>query len=196
MGRDVGRHTDRDTLAAVDQQVREAAWQHMGFLGRLVKVRVPVNRVLLNVGEHLARHLGHPGLGITVGGRGVAVNRTKVALAVNQRIPQAEILRQADHRVIHARVAVRVEGTQHRADGIGRFPVGVAGVVAADVHRIQDAPVHRLQAVAHIGQRAGDDDRHRIVQERGLNLFFDIAHNDLRAGPRHHNDVFFHKYLT
>jgi hypothetical protein len=34
--------------------------------------------------------------------------------------------------------------------------------------------MHRLQAVAHIGQGAGDDDGHRIVEEGRAHLIFDV----------------------
>ena len=42
------------------------------------------------------------------------------------------------------------------------------------VHRIKDAPLGRLQPVARIGQRARDDDRHRVIEERSLNLFGNV----------------------
>ena len=85
-----------------------------------------------------------------------------------------------------------VIGTQHGADGIGGFAVRVLGVVAALVHGVEDAAVDGFEAVAHIGQRAGHDDRHGVIEERGLDLFLDVAFDDLRAGTRHHDDVFFH----
>ena len=48
------------------------------------------------------------------------------------------------------------------------------GAVAAVVHRVEHAAVHRLEAVADVGQRAADDDRHRVVDvgalHRGLQL--------------------------
>ena len=192
VGRDVRRHADGDTLAAVDEQVRETAGQDMGLLLGLVKVGVPVDGVFFNVGQHLAGHLGHAGLGVTVSSRGVAVHGAEVALAVHKRVTQAEILRQTHHGIIDRGVAVRVVRAQHRTDGIGRFAVGVLRVVAALVHRVQDAAVDGLQAVAHIGQSARHDNRHRVVKERRLDLLLHIAHNDLRTGPRHHDDVFFH----
>ena len=102
VGRDVGCHAHGNALAAVDQQVGETAGQDAGFLFGLVEVEGPVDGLLVNVGEHLAGHLAHAGLGVTVGSRGVAVHRTEVALAVHQRIPQAEILGQADHGVVDA----------------------------------------------------------------------------------------------
>src|SRR5699024_10094692 len=74
VGRNVGVHTNGDALAAVHQQVGEAAGQHVGFFFGFVKVGVPVHGFLLDVGEHLAGDLGHTGFGITVGSRGVAVH--------------------------------------------------------------------------------------------------------------------------
>ena len=88
VGRDVGGHADRDALAAVDQQVREAAGQDAGFLLRLIEVGVPVDGILVDIGQHLNGHPAHAGLGVTVSSRGVAIHGTEVALAVHQRIAQ------------------------------------------------------------------------------------------------------------
>ena len=192
MGRDVRSHTDRNALAAVDQQVREAAGQDVGFLLGFIKVGIPVDGLLLDIRQHLAGHLGHTGLGVTVSSRGIAVNGTEVALAIDQRVAQAEILCQTDHSIIDRRIAVGVVRAKHRTDGIGGFAVGVLRVVAALVHRVQDAAVDGFQAVAHIGQSARHDNGHRVVQECRLDFLFHIAHNDLSTGPRHHDDVFFH----
>jgi len=64
---------------------------------------------------------------------------------------------------------------EHVADDGRAFLVRAAGNEAQLVHRVQDAAVHRLQAVAHIGQRTLHDDAHRIVEERFLQLVFDEA---------------------
>ena len=86
--------------------------------------------------------------------------------------------------------------TQHGAHGVGGFAVGVGGIVAALVHGVEDAAVNGFQAVADIGQCTGNDDRHGVIQKRGLDLLFHIAHDDLGAGTRRHNDIFFHLVLT
>ena len=195
VGRDVGSHTDRDALTAVDQQVREAAGQHAGFLFGLIKVRVPVDGVLLNVGQHFHGHAAHAGLGVTVSSRGVAVHRTKVTLAVHQRVAQGEVLCQTDHGVVNGCVAVGVVRAQHGTHGVGRLAVGMAGVVAALMHGIQNTAVNGLQAVAHIGQGAGHDDRHGVVQECGLDLLFDIADDLFGSAARYHHIIFFHCFL-
>jgi hypothetical protein len=43
----------------------------------------------------------------------------------------------------------------------------------------KDATVHRFQAVAHIGQRTGNDYRHRIVEIARLHLIDDIDRGDI-----------------
>ena len=195
VGRDVGGHTDCDALTAVDQQVREAAGQHAGLLFGLVKVGVPVDGVLLDIGQHLHRHAAHAGLGVTVSSRGVAVHRTKVTLTIHQRIAQREVLCQTYHGIVDRCVAVGVVRAQHCTDGIGRFAVCMAGVVAALMHGVQNAAVDGLQAVPHIGQGAGHDDRHGIIQESRLDLLFDIADDLFRSAARYHHIIFFHLFL-
>ena len=158
VGRDVGGHTNGDALTAVDQQVRETAGQNAGLLLGLIKVGVPVDGILVDIGQHLHGHAAHAGLGVTVSSRGVAIHRTKVTLTIHQRIAQREILCQTDHGIVDRCVAVGMVGTQHRTNGVGGFAVCMAGVVAALMHGVQDAAVDRLQAVSHIGQGAGHDD--------------------------------------
>ena len=43
------------------------------------------------------------------------------------------------------------------------------------MHRVEDAAVHGLEPVAHVGQRAADDDGHRVVEVRRLHLVLERA---------------------
>jgi hypothetical protein len=52
-----------------------------------------------------------------------------------------------------ATVAVRVVLADDVADDTRRLLVGAVPVVGQFVHREQHAPMHRLEAVAHIGER-------------------------------------------
>ena len=54
------------------------------------------------------------------------------------------------------------------------------------LHGIEDAPVHGLQPIAHVGQRAGNDDAHRVVQVRAAHLLFYAYRSDVVAVPRYH----------
>ena len=55
------------------------------------------------------------------------------------------------------------------------------GLQAELVHHVQDAAVDRLQAVAHVGQRAPDDDRHGVVEIRRAHLLLEPAGLDVAA---------------
>ena len=72
-------------------------------------------------------------------------------------------------------------------DGRALF-VGAARHESQLVHRVEDAAVHRLQAVAHVGQRALHDDAHRIIEERLAHLVFDQARQDAFADVRTGHD--------
>ena len=76
-----------------------------------------------------------------------------------------EVLRHADHRVVDAGVAVRVVLAEHVADDASRTSCAtLPGPRLLLVHREEDAAVHGLQAVAHVGDGAADDDAHRVVE--------------------------------
>jgi hypothetical protein len=98
--------------------------------------------------------LGQADFGVAHGRGVVAVDRAEVALAVDQHVAQREVLRHAHDGVVHRRVAVRVVLADHVADDARALLVGPVPVVVQLVHREQHAPVHRLEAVARIGQGA------------------------------------------
>ena len=174
VGRDVGGHAHGDAGGAVDQQVGEPGGHHLRLLQALVKVGVPVHGVLVDVPHQLVADLGHAGLGITVGGGGVAVHGAEVSVAGHQRIPHGEVLRQTDHGVVHGGVAVGVVFTQHVAHAGGGLLEGLVRGQARLVHGVEDAPVNGLQAVPHVGQGAAHDDGHGVLDIRALHLVLQI----------------------
>ena len=170
--RDVGRHAHRDTGGTVHQQVGEARREHQRLVLGTVVVRPEIHGLFVQIGQQFMRDLRHADFGVTHRRRVIAVHRTEVTLTVHQRVAQREILRHAHDGVVHRRVAVRVVLTDHIADDTRRFLVGLVPVVGQLVHREQHAPVHRLQTVAHIGQRTAYDHTHRVVQIGLAHLFF------------------------
>ena len=172
--RDVGRHADRDARRAVDQQIRDARRQDGRLALRLVVVRDEVDRFLVDVRQQLARELRHAHFGVAHRRRRIAVDRPEIALAVDQQVAHGERLRHAHDGVVHGRIAVRMVLADDIADDARRFLVRPVPVVAELAHRIQDAPVHRLQAVPHIGQSAAHDHAHRVIQVRLAHLLFEI----------------------
>ena len=165
MRRNIGRHADGDAAGAVDQHVGEARRQDARLVLRPVVIGGEVDRILVDVGEQFVGHLRQPRLGIAHRRRGVGVHRAEIALPVDQRQAHRPVLRHPRERIVDAAVAVRVVFTHDVADDAGGLAVRLAGGEAAFVRAPQDAAMDRLQPVADVGQGAGDDDRHRIVEE-------------------------------
>ena len=71
VGWDAGGHTNRNTLAAVDQQVREFCWQYRWFFFGAVEVVVEVDGVLVNTVDKSHGQTRQPALGVAHGCRRV-----------------------------------------------------------------------------------------------------------------------------
>ena len=185
--RDVGRHADGDAAGAVDQQIGEARRQHHRLALVAVVVRPGSRRCpcrCRRAAPSPARASRH--FGVAHRRRRIAVDRAEIALPVDQRQAHGEILRHAHQRVVDRLVAVRVILAHHVADDARRFHVFLVGRVALLVHRVEDAPMHRLQAVARVGQRARHDHAHGVIEIAALHLLGDRnrAHIGRRCVPR------------
>src|SRR5690606_15325696 len=75
-----------------------------------------------------------------------------------------EILRQAHQGVIDRLVAVGMVLTDYVADDAGAFLVAGIGIELEQPHGEEHAALHRLEAVARVGQRPRGDGAHRIGQ--------------------------------
>ena len=172
--RDVRGHADADAHAAVHQHVRELRREHFGFLRLLVEGRNHVDCLLVDVGEQLLRNALHAALGVTVGGRRVAVDAAEVALAFDERGAHGEILRHADEGVIDGGVAVGMVAAEHVADDLGAFD-GLVGLgESALAHGVEDAAVAGFHAVADVRDGATDIHAQRVLQVRGVHDVFDV----------------------
>ena len=60
--------------------------------------------------------------------------------------------------------------------------MGLVGEDTRLVHGVQDAAVHRLQTVAHVGKGARSDDAHRVLDERLLHLSAELGELKLGGG--------------
>ena len=187
--RDVGRHADGDAGRPVGEEVREGAGQHDRLALGAVIGRAEVDRVLVDAVEEETRDLGQPRLGVAHGGGVIAVDVAEIALSVDQRIADGEILREADQRVIDRLVAMRMELAHHVADDLCRFLERRAGIEAEQPHAVEDAAVDRLQPVADVGQRPVHDGRQRVGE---IALLERLAQIDRLDGPAGRNQVFSH----
>ena len=171
--RDIGRHAHRDAGLPVDEQVGHARRQHRGLVLGFIVVGDEVDGFLVDVRQQLAGDARHAHLGVAHGRRHVAVDGAEVALPVHQQIAHGKRLRHAHDGVVHGRVTVRVVLADDIADHARGLLVRLVPLGAELAHRVQHAPVHRLQAVTHIGQGAPDDDAHCVVQVRLPHLLFE-----------------------
>jgi hypothetical protein len=173
--RDVRRHPDRDPRRAVDEQVRKARRQDQRLGLRLVVVGPEVDGVGVDVAQHLGRQARKPGLRVAHRRRRVVVDRAEVALAVDERVAQRELLRHAHERVVDRGVAVGVVLAHHLADDEGALAVRPGGLQRQVVHRVEHAAMDRLEPVADVGQRAADDHAHRVIEIGRAHLLREVA---------------------
>jgi hypothetical protein len=103
----------------------------------------------------------------------------EVSLAERKRVPQAPGLHQSDEGVVNRRVAVGVELAHDLADNAGALVEALVGTVSPVVHRVDNAAVHRLEAIANVRKGAPHDDTHRIVEVRALHLKLEVDLVDL-----------------
>ena len=138
-----------------------------------VVVRLEIDGLVLEIVEQRHGRTREPHLGIALGRGRIAVDRAEIALPVDQRQAHGEVLRHAHQRVVDRLVAVRVILTHGVAGDARRFVVGAVRRVVVLVHRIEDAAMHGLQPVAHVGQRARHDHAHGVIEIGALHLVDD-----------------------
>lgn len=164
MRRDTGGHADCDAARAVRQQIGEQAGEQFRLLLLTVVRRAIGDGILVQPVHQVDRDLRQPRLGVAIGGGIIAIDVAEIALPVDQRIAQREILREADHRVVDRLVAMRMVLADDVADDARAFLVTLRWIELQQPHRPQKTPVNRLQAIAHIRQGSRGDRRQCIDQ--------------------------------
>ena len=117
-------------------------------------------------------NLGQADFRIAHGGGVVPIDGAKVALSIDQHVAQRKILRHANNGFIDRAVAVWMVLADHVADDTGRLLEWPVPVVVQLVHGEQHAPVHRLETITRIRQRATDDDAHGVVKVAPAHFLF------------------------
>gem|GEM_PF-4600878 len=117
---------------------------------------------------------GEAALRVSHRGGGIAVDVAEVALSIDQRIAHGERLSHTDEGGVDHRFAVGMEVAARLSADLGTLLVTVLGPQVEFAHRVEDAPLDRLEAIAHVREGAGDDDRHRIVDIAPAELVFDV----------------------
>ena len=181
MRRHVGRHSNRDAGAAIDDEVRERRREHGGFGEALVIVGHEIDRVLLHVLHQQRAEMRQARLGITHRRRGIVFDGAEVALAIHEFLAHHPRLRHVNERRINHRFTVRMVVTRSVAANLRALDVLASWKQREILHRVQNAALRGLESVAHVGQRARDDHGHRVVEERVLDLVRDVDLGNLLA---------------
>ncbi len=168
VGRNIGGHPHGNSRGTVDQQVGKAGGEHHRLHQALVKIGAEIDGVFMQIGQKLHGDGRHPGFGVAHRRRRIPVQGAKVPVPVHQGVADGEILGHAHQGIIQSRLPVGVILAQNLADDAGGFAVGLIRRTAHFQHGIENAPVHRLQTVPHIGQGPAHNYAHGIVQERAL----------------------------
>ena len=150
--RDAGRHPDGDAGGTVGQEVRECGRQDAGLRLAAVVGWSEIDRVLVDPFQERHGDGGEPCLGVAHGRRIIAVDIAEIALAVDQRVTLRETLRQANQGVVNRHIAVRVELADDVAHDPGALLEAARRIEPQLAHGVEEAALHGLEAVAHVGQ--------------------------------------------
>ncbi len=172
--RDVGGHADGDAARAVDQQVGELGRQHDRLLQRAVVVLAELDGLLVEVVE---QRTARPWRAGTRCSARPPADRRRRSRSCPGRRPAAGAWRNpapcAPARRRSARLPcgwnLPITSPTTRA----HFTYFLFQSSAQLVHAEQDAPVHGLEAVAHVGQRARHDHAHGVIEVGALHLVGD-----------------------
>ena len=91
--RNICRHPYGDTAGTIDEKIWDLRWQYGRFLQAFIIVRHEINSFLVDISEHFLRNFCHTYFGITHRSGTIAVDGTKVTVAVYQEVARIEILR-------------------------------------------------------------------------------------------------------
>ena len=161
-------------LAPLTSRLGAAAGRYSGSWRGVVVVRAKIDRVFVDVLEQHFGELCQARFGVAHGRRRIAVDRAEVALAVDQHVAHAERLRHANQRVVERLVAMGVVVAHHLADDLGRFAVAAVGAQPGLEHAVENAPLHRLEAVANVRQRPTDDHAHGVIEVGLFHFDFNV----------------------
>ena len=162
VGRDAGGEADRDSRCPVGEQVGERRRQHHGLSITAVVGLAKVDGVLVEALEQRLRDLGEPRLGVAHRSSVIAVDVAEVALPFDQRVARGEGLREPHQGVVHGRIAVGMVFADHVSHDPRALLEARVGIELQRPHGIEKTPLHRLEPVAHVGQRARGDGGERV----------------------------------
>ena len=138
-------HTDRDTFCAVDENIRHLDRKYLRLLLGLIKVRYKVHDIFIEVCQIcFLCDLMQSRLRITHRSGAVALDRSEIAMSVDERQTFLEILRHHNERIVDRTVSVRVIFTHRITDDTRTLSVRSVIADTQLIHIIEGTPLYRL----------------------------------------------------
>src|SRR5579859_7912861 len=103
-----------------------------------------VDGLFIEVFEQRRGNLRELGLGVTVGGGRISIDRTKISLTKNQWVAHRPVLREAYEGVVDGEIPVRMVFAHDLADDAGAFARGAVGLQPHLLHGVKYAAVDGL----------------------------------------------------
>ena len=142
--RDAGRHTDSYAVGAVYEQVRVSCGKNGRLFAGVVEVRAEIDGFFVDVPYHFVGDFGESCFGVTISRRRIAVDAAEVAVAVDERTTNGEVLRQSYECVVNRAVAMRVIFAQNVAYDERALSVRLVGGEVELVHAVKDTAMNRF----------------------------------------------------
>ena len=150
MWRDVCRHTNCDTRSTVYKKVRITGRKYNRLPFCLIKVRLEINGILVDISKHLHGDLAQTSLCVSHRSSTVTIHGTKVSMTVYQRISGRPVLCHIYKCSIDRTVSMRVIFTHGITDDTGAFTMRLVRTVVQFDHGIQNPSLYRLQTISYI----------------------------------------------
>ena len=169
--RDISRHPERDSSSAVYQQIWKRGGKNCRLSARLIVIRDKIDRVSIHIGHERGAEMRHACLRVTHGRRRIAFYRTEIALTVDESFAHRPGLSHVHKGRVDHRFAVWMVVTAGVPADFCALAVLPPWKKRQVVHRVKNSSLRRLEPVARIRQRTGDNHRHRIIEERPRDFF-------------------------
>ena len=183
VGRNIGRHPHSDPGGAVEQKLWNPCRQNGWLLLRAIKIVCEINRLRLDILQQAVRRERlQTRFGVPHSGRRIVVHRTEIAVPINQRHRHREVLGHTDQGVVNRCISVGMIFAENFAHHAGALSIRTIAGQSQLVHGIENSPMHRLEAVAGIGEGPTHDHTHRILQIGARHLVTEIRLDDSIVG--------------
>jgi len=124
---------------------------------------------------------GEAALGVAHGRRRVVVDGAEVAVPVHQALPHGEVLGHAHQGFVNRLIPVGMVFPDHIPHDAGALAKRAIRRQAQLVHSVEDAAMHRLEAVAGIRQSPPDNHAHGVFQVGLRHLPLQVGGDDARG---------------